>query len=382
MHSMPLLIPSREEELAGPNIECLEPAAFWTRAPADFVVDLSGGQIEHSLSDVQSSHRHGSYRNRFSDVLVFGHHHFHGILGSNGRIDCQEIGATQQRLNTHLQYHPGRNAPIPQVYRSKKGYRVNFAKMQCEKLDGVLYFGTPIEPDNWGMWLLQAIPNAIDFLSHGQAERFLAYIGRDWQRRLLIAVGIPEEKLVNQELGYTYHCDDLFLRQFSQIDLVPTPLERDALARVANDLIGAETLKLNRRLFLSRRSVTRETSGNYRALQNEDALVEAFSARGYDIVEPEFLSFPDQIRLFAGADLIVGLGGAALFNVIFSPAATRIVSIESSGAFAHNHACLFAALGHRFGFIFGRQDAEDETPVQKRWTVDVDGVMRTLSQYE
>jgi capsular polysaccharide biosynthesis protein len=382
MHSMPLIIPSREEELAGLNIECLEPEAFWTRAPADFVVDLSGGQIEHSLSGAQPGHRHGSYRNRFSDVLVFGHHHFHGILGSNGRIDCQEIGATQRRLDTHLHYHPGRNAPIPQVYRSKKGYRVNFAKMECEELDGVLYFGTPIEPLNWGMWLLQAVPNAIDFLSHGQAERFFAYVGRDWQRRLLTTLGIPEEKLVNQELGYTYHCEDLILRQFSQIDLVPTPTEMDVFARVARDIAGVEKVTASRRLFLSRRSVTRESEGKYRALLNEEALVEAFAARGYEVVEPELLSFADQIRLFAEADLVIGLGGAALFNVIFSPATTRIVSIESGVGFAHNHACLFAALGHRFGFIFGRQDPEDETPVQKRWTIDVEGVMRALSQYE
>jgi capsular polysaccharide biosynthesis protein len=86
--------------------------------------------------------------------------------------------------------------------------------------------------------------------------------------------------------------------------------------------------------------------------------------------------------LFAEAELIVGLGGAALFNVIFCPPTTRVVSIESSADFAHNHASLFAALGHRFGFIFGRQDPEDETPVQKRWTVDVDGVMRAVGAYE
>jgi capsular polysaccharide biosynthesis protein len=232
------------------------------------------------------------------------------------------------------------------------------------------------------MWLLQAIPSAMDFLSGGRAERFLAYIGRDWQRLLLNALGIPDEKLVHQELGCTYHCNDLVMKQFSNVDLIPTPMEREIFARVARDVASVRRLLPKRRLFLSRRSITRESEGTYRALLNEDELIEAFAARGYEVVEPELLSFPEQICLFAEAELVVGLGGAAMFNVIFSPPATRVVSIESSAAFVHAHACLFGALEHPYGIIFGRQDPEDKTPVQKRWTVDPEGVMQALRPYE
>jgi len=355
---------------------------YWCRPPADFVADLSGAGIDHCLSTPQLNLRHGSYRNWFSDVLVFGSHHFHGILGRDCWIHCQEIDVIRERVDTHILYHPGRDAPIPQIYRTQKGYRVRANGVIPEKLDGTLYFGTPIEPDNWGMWLLQAIPNAADFLSDGQGERFLCYMGNPWQRRMLHAVGIPDEKLVPQELGYTYHCNGLVLRQFSRIDLMPTPLELEALARVAGELAGVAKLRASRRLFLSRRSITRKSEGKYRALQNEDALVEAFAERGYEIVEPELLAFPEQIRLFAEAELVVGLGGAGLFNLVFSPPATRVISIESSAAFVHDHAALFAALGHPFAFIFGRQDPEDETPIQKRWTIDVEGVMQAVSQYE
>ena len=382
MKSGPLIVPSPKEVLAGSNLQCLEAPAIWTRPPADFVVDLSGAQIVHCLSDPQDNIRHGSYRNRFSDVLVFGYHHFHGVLDRRRRIDCQEINHIKEQLDIHIRHHPGRDKPIPQIYRTKGGYEVNCDGITPEKLDGPLYFGTPIEPLNWGMWLLQAIPSAIDFLSGSQADRFFAYIDRDWQRKLLNTVGIPDEKLVHHELSRTYHCDDLVMKQFSHIDLVPTPMEQEMFSRVARDVAGVERVTPRRRLFLSRRSITLESEGSYRALQNEDALVDAFASRGYEIVEPELLSFPDQIRLFAEAELVVGLGGAALFNVIFSPPATRVVTIESSAGFVHAHACLFGALGHPYGVIFGRQDTEDETPVQKRWTVDVQGVMRAIEQYE
>jgi hypothetical protein len=382
MKTRPLVVPSREEILAGSDIKCLEPAGIWKRPAADFVVDLSGSRLEHSLSEEQYQRRHGSYRNHFSDVLVFGYHHFHGILTDDLRIYCQEIDGVQHHLDTHICHHPGRDAPIPQVYRTKRGYRVNFDQVTSVILDGGLYFGTPVEPLNWGMWLLQAVPGALDFLSNPQADRFFAYIERDWQRHLLNALGIPDEKLVHQDLCCTYHCDDLILKQFSGMDLVPTPREQEMFARVARDVAGVAKPGGGRRLFVSRRSVTRAADGTYRALLNEEELVETLAARGYEIVEPELLTFPQQIRLFAGADLVAGLGGAGMFNVVFCSPGTRVVSIESSAVFVHSHSSLFGALGHRFGIIFGRQDVEDQTPVQKRWTIDVEGAVRALSQYE
>ncbi len=338
--------------------------------------------IKHWLSAAQGHTRHGSYRKHFSDVHLFGCQFFHAVLSKGRRIDCQEIESIRERIDVHLRHHPGRSEPIPQIYAARTGYRVDCRKLVPTKLEGSLYFGTPIEALNWGMWLLQAIPSAIDFLDGQRADRFLAYIERDWQRKLLNAVGIPNEKLVHQEFSRTYHCDELVMKQFSRIDLIPTPMEQSIFARIAGELAGAKNGSPKRRLFLSRRSVTREAEGTYRALLNEDELVEAFSARGYEIVEPEQLPFLDQIRLFAEAELVVGLGGAALFNTIFSPPETRVVTIESSASFVHGHAALFASTGHPFGVIFGKQDLSDETPVQKRWTVDVGGVVSAMDQYE
>jgi capsular polysaccharide biosynthesis protein len=382
MKSGPLVVPSSEEILAGPNIECLEAPQSWTRPAADFVVDLSDSGVDHYLSSPIDLQRHGTYRNRFSDVLVFGYNFFHGVLSRSGRIECQDIENTRERLKNHLLYHPGRDMPIPQIYETDQGFRADCAAIRPKMLGGTLHFGTPIEPLNWGMWLLQAIPAAMDFLSVPKGDRFLAYMDRDWQRHLLNALGIPDKRLVHQELARTYHCNDLVFHQYSDVDLVPTPRERETFAKVARDVAGVRKPQAKRRLFLSRRSITQESEGTYRALLNEDALVEAFSARGYEIVEPELLSFPDQIRLFAEAELVVGLGGAALFNVIFSTPETRIVTIESSASFVHAHACLFGALDHPYGVVFGQQDAEDETPVQKRWTVNVEGVVQAVAQYE
>jgi hypothetical protein len=381
LDSIPAFIPSRQDVLDGPNIECLEPAEVWVRPAADFVVDLSGASLENYLSEPQVHERHASYRNRFSDVRVFGWHHFHGVLSADGRIDCQVVDSVQQWVDIHIDNHPGRDAPIPQIYRDPDGYRISCASVIPEELNGSLHFGTPTEPLNWGLWLLQGIPSAMNFLSGHTAERFFVYVGTDWQRKLLNTLGIPDESIVHQELCRTYRCENVVLDQYSSIDLVPSLQEKEIFNRVAHDIAGVRPSKPKRRIFLSRRSITKESNGVYRALENEEELLEAVSARGYEIVEPELLPFVDQIRIFAEAELVVGLGGAGLFNTIFCPPETRVVSIESSNVFVHSHALLFAAFGHPFGIIFGRQDPLDDTPVQKRWSVDVANVMRTLNGY-
>ena len=60
-------------------------------------------------------------------------------------------------------------------------------------------------------------------------------------------------------------------------------------------------------------------------------------------MEPESLSLNEQARIFRSADVIVGLGGAAMFNVAFSRAGVKVVDIESGMLHADAHANLFAS---------------------------------------
>ncbi len=132
---------------------------------------------------------------------------------------------------------------------------------------------------------------------------------------------------------------------------------------------------------MARRNMTAQSKGRYRALLNEAELVTALEERDFLVVEPELLTFPEQVSTFREARVIVGLGGAGMFNVIFSRPGTRVISIESSMAFVHGHANLFASMKHRYGFILGRQDLDDTTIVHKRWTVDVAGAIKAIESF-
>lgn len=381
---LPALWATSPVELSNrPLLEEIEAPNVWRRPPALFVEDLSGLSIQHSLLVDHPHERHGTCRQPFWDVWLFGHHHFHAVIDAGLRLDCQDIKGCMSRLHYHVAHHPGRHLPIPQIFQDDDIFRVDMEPISAPTttaLEESVYFATPSEPLNWGMWLLQALPAAQDFLVNRPAEKILIYAGRDWQRTLLNSLGIPDDLIVHQELGQTYRCRHIVMRQYSHVDLVPTVADRNLYDCVARDLgIDADGAP-SRRLFLSRRQVTRKSDGKYRALLNEEELIDGFRSRGFEIVEPESLPFIEQVRLFRSASLIVGLGGAALFNVVFCKPGTTIISIESSMAFANGHSMLFGSLGHPFGFVFGHQDLTDPSPVHKRWTIDVTGTLAAIDR--
>jgi len=273
---------------------------------------------------------------------------------------------------------------MPQITYDGGRFLIDRSKLKSDQLTVIsepAFFGTPIEPMNWGMWLLQAVPAATYFLERRPAAKFLACIEKVWQRELLLTLGLRNDEIIHQSLGCTYRCKSLTALQYSHIDLVPTALDQETFHRIAYKFAPDANITAQRKIFLSRRSITRLSGGKYRALVNEEEVIDAVSALGFEIFEPESLSFSEQIRLFREAGLIVGLGGAALFNTIFCEPGTRVISIESSNSFIHGHATLFASLGLRYAVIFGRQDITDLTEVQKRWSIDVTalaGVLRNL----
>ena len=111
----------------------------------------------------------------------------------------------------------------------------------------------------------------------------------------------------------------------------------------------------------------------------ERALIDALAPLGFVAVEPETLPFAAQIQLFNQADVIVGLGGAGLFNAVFARPGTRIVTIESTAHWVHAHANLFTTAGLDYGVIFGQEDPSDTRAMHRRWHLDVPAAVAAIA---
>jgi capsular polysaccharide biosynthesis protein len=131
-------------------------------------------------------------------------------------------------------------------------------------------------------------------------------------------------------------------------------------------------------IFISRLSRTQKSS--YRALLNEQQLIHRLVGLGFLIVDPDSLPFEAQISVFRHAKVVVGLGGAGLFNAVFCMPGTIIVTIESSNIFVDSHTNLFSSMGLRYGVIFGSEDLSDERTVHRRWTIDVDRAIDSIKK--
>ena len=102
-----------------------------------------------------------------------------------------------------------------------------------------------------------------------------------------------------------------------------------------------------RRLFISR------ARSSHRRAVNEEQAIDVARDHGFEAVNLEDVTFPEQVRLFATAEAVVGLHGAGFTNVIFAPTGCVVVEIMPTSHwqpdFFRN---LATGLGHRFERLY------------------------------
>ncbi len=215
----------------------------------------------------------------------------------------------------------------------------------------------------YGHWLVDFLPR-LHVLTHlGLDLRTLSYLlpgdiapfARQWLRLL----GIADHQVTTYDVG-TETC------HVAQA-LVPTAFRGDGrantlLASAARSLATAvlDTIAVPghagmhrdvppRRLFVSRRNWNNDSRTLTNAAQVEAQLAED----GFEIVYPEEMSIPDQVRMFSEAGIMVGEYGSGLHNSIFcGPNATVVALRGTAGHPGFLQSGLCAALGQRMGYVF------------------------------
>lgn len=346
----------------------IDAAGPWHRPPPVLYLDLSGAGRPSTAMDPRRE-RHAADWVRLGPRLVYGSHHFHACLSPDGgHLSLQETDRDRVdfRLRHHLATAPGAEAAIPRLHYDGLAALADIpAAVAAGAIDvaGPVCLASPTEPDNWGVWLLEGLPNLHEYVRRGQRERLLCWHHRPWQRDLLRFMGVDADRVVNQAPWQVYRCAAVAMRQVSRANLVPTASDRALFQEIAERCGPAGGPE---RIYLSRRG----HAAAHRRLLNEDALAEALQGAGFTEVRPEALPFEEQVRLFRGARCVVGPGGAGLFNTVFCRPGTTVVSLEGGPYFTEDHASLLAGLDHRYGFLLGRR-APGQDEAQGDWTIDV-----------
>ncbi len=375
-------IASRPAPLDGETV--IEAARLVPRTMPVFVIDQSATMPEFRLPDVQDIH--GTLHAERKDVLLFGP----SIQVSGDTWWCESRAFGEQFIDmvTSRGYETTFPGPKPRVSNIDGNRIIDFAPIidDIEDLEERVFLATPLEPHNWGRWISTVVCKIEHFRRLGQDRRLLCVATLSWQRELLARLGVRNDELLPHDAGRTYRCRDLAGIEYNVTNMTVSAMERtrfqdfrsECSARVKAD-DGAR--KFGEKIFVSRLAVSNRNP-HYRVLQNEQELVAALDDMGYDVIEPEQLSFDEQVAVFGNARSIVCLGGAAIYNAVFCDPHSSFLSIESSDAFLGPHTNLLSSLGLRYGIIVGTQDPEDPMPIHRRWTVDVRRSIETIKRFE
>lgn len=371
-----------DDALRKPGTRLVEPINVVQRPHPAFVLDLSGENLPHHLFHEPPIELGGVLKSEWSNTIFFGWDAFHAFVDEEADLTCQDVAGTASRVDRHVQHRPGPPYRTPGVKRDGEVVTLDLTEIPDEevcKCAGDVYFGTPIEPLNWGMWLLHCVPSAADYVASKHEGRFGCWFKLEWQRKLLHFMGIDDEKLLQIDEWKTHVVERLTFRSYPNIDLYVGQRDRDTFADIAQRCLRVSEAPRATRIFISRR--TRSERGAARRLANEAELTDALQAIGFTIVEPESMAFEDQVALFASATAIIGLGGAGLFNAVFAKPGTKLVTIEASNAFIHSHANLFSSLGLDYAVVFGERDKLDDRWPHHGWTIDIPRTVAQIKQF-
>jgi len=111
--------------------------------------------------------------------------------------------------------------------------------------------------------------------------------------------------------------------------LYPLPVASHPWAKSPNAVAVLESLpdRIGAARDGPKRIYVTRNAGATRRLTNEDAVLDVLRPLGFVVVDPGRLSFAEQIRLFAGAERIVGNCGAGLANLVFAPRGVRVFAL-------------------------------------------------------
>jgi hypothetical protein len=320
---------------------------------------------------------HGKFMQSFDGVIGLGNNSFYKdgrFITRYSRFGARDVERMALSGDKFVNEETGL------VWRGGRAALPREALALTQLVPGRVMFATPDEVMNYGMWLLLVLPAVVEFTSNRDRYDYLVcHCPAPWQKAILHHLGVGEQDLIEHTPGKSYAYEHLTLIRQTFRDLYVTASDRVAFERAARAL-GAGRTGAGRRVFLSRLSRTR--AGSYRGLMNEGALVAALAETGFEIVEPELLSFKEQMRLFGSVSTLVGLGGAGMFNAVFCRPGVKLVDIESGLVHLDAHCNLFASLGADYAIILGEEDRDDPRPVQKRWWVDVDKAVAAVCALE
>jgi len=242
---------------------------------------------------------------------------------------------------------------------------------------------------NYAHWLTEVLPRIAMFCAE---ERFAkvplivdAGLHRNLMESLLLVAG-GEREIVCLPIGRAITVDQLYITAacgyvpFGRRNTKLVGHSHGVFSPVALEKVRARLIEAARQsggVELPEKIYLRRTSGT-RKVTNVAEIEKLLVSHGFAIVEPEKLSFLEQVRLFSNAKKIVGSSGAALANIIFCRPGTEInifISAFSNTSYWYwqDIAC---ATGNVVKYFFGKALQNSKVNIHSDFQVDPNAIQK------
>ena len=235
---------------------------------------------------------------------------------------------------------------------------------------------TPEASGNYYRWLLDLLPRILllkrathNFSNYDAV--FLNGSRASYEGETLAALQLPSEIV-----SYVGSRD-----RFQIASAVIPSMNIDAVApwkvRALRELAPPTRTDARRRLYLSR------AHAPVRRIANENEISAELRRRDFEVIEPEKLSWRQQVDLFAGATLIVAAHSAALSNIVFCRPGTHIVEITTRAGYRDCFWRLAGVAGLAYQVLEAQPTRASARPVDNAdMIVNRDELARVLSAAE
>lgn len=244
---------------------------------------------------------------------------------------------SQQFTMSHIQAHKLFTFRKNRMYLDIAHYNASVVSLTADGHWNYFHWLFDILPK---LHLVQKVALPFEFLYASKAKPF--------QTATLKLLGFKESRIIDSTKHPVCSTASLILSSFPASG--PPPFWVTEFLR-SSFLPHVSKFDLPKRIFISRREAA------YRRILNEEELLPVLQKAGFTILQPEKLSFVEQVAHFQAADLILSPHGAALANLVFCKPQAEVIEILPPRFCCSCYWSLSNAVSLNYSFFLG----EDKT---------------------
>lgn len=235
---------------------------------------------------------------------------------SNGTTHVSAFDSSLQRINEFSTEKF--NFSVPSICRLKVSQHLSGTTLS-------LYGNVENAAGNIGHWMVDGISKlflALEKVDLEEIDHFLVPTFKyDFQRESLIALGIDPQKIVEVDALYCVVCEKLILTSAPRgLSSSVTPgWMIDGYRRQLIPSLKPSTTR--RRIYISRRDA------GSRKFVDEEEIITSLEEYGFEAVEMSKYDFMGKIELFANAEIVIGLTGSGMTNLMFCSSDTKVIEL-------------------------------------------------------